>query len=70
MDTVIIQLTTPQTMKLLEELEALNLLRVLKKNISAETRLSEKYSGKLHADIADELQRHIEKCRNEWDSSI
>ena len=31
MDTVIIQLTTPRTMKLFKELEELHLLRVLKK---------------------------------------
>ncbi len=31
MDTVIIQLTTPKTMKLLQELEELHLLRILKK---------------------------------------
>lgn len=70
MDTVIIQLTTPKTMKLLQELEELHLLRVLKKNVSAKTKLSDKYAGKLPADVAEDLQKHIEQSRNEWDSNI
>jgi hypothetical protein len=70
MDTVVIQLTTPKTMRLLEELEAMNLLRVLKKNISSESKLSDKYAGKLPANVAEALQKHIEKNRNEWDNSI
>lgn len=70
MDTVIIQLTTPKTMKLILELEVFHLLRVLKKNISVKTKLSDKYSGQLTADIADDLQKHIEQSREEWDNNI
>jgi hypothetical protein len=70
MDTVIIQLTTPKTMGLLLELEALQLLRVLKKNVSLDTKLSDKYAGKLPVSIADDLQKHIEQSRNEWENSI
>jgi len=70
MDTVLIQLTTPKTLKLLEELEELHLLRVLKKNISSKTKLSEKYAGKLPVDIAEDLEKYIEQSRNEWNSNI
>jgi peptidase E len=70
MDTVIVQLTTPKTMNLLHELEELHLLRVLKKNIATGARLSDKYAGKLAANIADDLQKHIQQSRNEWDSNI
>jgi len=70
MDTVLIQLTTPKTMKLLQELENLHLLRVLKKNISSDIKLSDKYAGKLSADIAENLQKHIEQSRSEWESNI
>ncbi|MCD4746684.1 MAG: hypothetical protein K8R58_10330 [Bacteroidales bacterium] len=70
MDTVIIQLTTPKTMKLLRELEELHLLRVLKKNISTKMRLSDKYAGKLPISVAEDLQKHIEQSRNEWDNNI
>jgi hypothetical protein len=70
MDTVLIQLTTPKTMKLLLELEELNLLRVLKKNISTDTKLSDKYDGKLRINVAEKLQKNIEQSRNEWESNI
>lgn len=70
MDTVIIQLISPKTMKLLKELEELHLLRVLKKNISTKTKLSDKYAGKLPVNVADDLQKHIEQSRNEWDNNI
>ena len=70
MDTILIQVTSPKTLKLLQDLEELNLLRVLKKNISDKKRLSEKYAGRLPLDIAKDLQKHIEQSRNEWDSNI
>jgi hypothetical protein len=52
------------------ELEELNLLRVLKKNISSEIKMSDKYAGKLPVNIAEDLQRHIEQSRDEWKNSI
>ncbi len=70
MDTVLIQLTTPKTMKLLLELEELHLLRVLKKNISIDIKLSDKYEGKLPLNVAEDMQRNIEQIRNEWESNI
>ena len=57
-------------MKLLEDLEALNLLRVVKRKASANKKLSDKYAGKLPADIGDDLQKYIEQSRNEWSSNI
>jgi hypothetical protein len=70
MDTVIIQLTTPNTMSLLQELEKLHLLRVIKKNLSDKGNLSDKYAGKLSPTIAETLQKIIEQSRTEWDSNI
>ncbi len=70
MDTILIELTTPKTMKLLKELEELHLLRVLKKEISAKTKLSDKYAGKLNTGIAEDLQKYIELSRNEWNNNI
>ena len=70
MDTVIVQLTSPRTMNLLHELEELHLLKVLKKNIDTGTILSDKYAGKLPLNIGEDLQRHIEQSRQEWDNNI
>lgn len=57
-------------MSLLHELEELHLLRVLKENMNVVTPLSDKYAGKLPVTIAEDLQRHIEQSRNEWDNNI
>jgi hypothetical protein len=69
MQTVIVQLTHQKALKLLEELEELHILRVLKKNINPNEKLSDKYSGKLSTDVADKLQKHIIESRNQWDSN-
>lgn len=45
MDTVLIELTNQKAMKLLLELEELRLIKVLKKNISSQNKLSDKYRG-------------------------
>ena len=70
METVLVQLTSIKAMKLLKNMEELPLLRVLKKADQPETLLSEKYAGKLPANIADGLQHHIEQSRSEWNSDI
>lgn len=69
MDTLIIQLTNQKAYKLLKQLEDLHLIRVLKKNIQPSQKLSEKYAGKLPADIADELQQYVAQSRDEWNNS-
>jgi hypothetical protein len=70
METVLIQIMSPGTMKLLRELEELKILRVLKKDNPPDLLLSEKYAGKLSAEIADDLQSHVENSRNEWERTI
>ena len=45
----------------------LKVLEKPKQNV-ARTKLSEKYAGKLPADIADELQNYVTQSRNEWNS--
>ena len=48
-----------------EDLKALEMPKpsVVKK------KLSEKYAGKLPADVAEELQNYVTKSRNEWNSN-
>jgi len=70
MDTVIIQLTTNKTLKLLKELEDLDLLRILDKNYKNNNDLSDKYAGKLPKNIAKELQDNISQSRNQWNRDI
>ncbi|MBK9566235.1 MAG: hypothetical protein IPO37_14030 [Saprospiraceae bacterium] len=38
------------------------------KSIQPQQKLSEKYAGKLPADVADELQNYVTQSRNEWNN--
>ena len=68
METLLLQINNNKAYRLLEDLEALHLIKVLKKSILSKQRLSEKYAGKLPSDIADELQNYITLGRNEWNN--
>lgn len=66
METVLVQINNAKAYRLLEDLEDLHLIKVLKKSIQPGEKLSEKYAGKLPSDIATELQDYVGKSRNEW----
>jgi len=68
METVLVQINNDKAYKLLEDLEDLHIIKVLEKNIQPKQKLSEKYAGKLPADIADELQSYVTQGRNEWNN--
>jgi hypothetical protein len=69
METVLIQINHNKAYKLLEDLEDLQIIKVLKKSVHSGHKLSEKYAGKLPADIADELQNFVNKGRKEWNNN-
>ncbi|MFN3561965.1 MAG: hypothetical protein ACK4XY_10090 [Chloroherpetonaceae bacterium] len=66
METVLVQINNKKAYKLLEDLEDLNIIKVLKKSVQSEQKLSEKYAGKLPLDVAEELQNYVTQSRNEW----
>lgn len=66
METVLVQINDKKAYKLLEDLEDLQIIKVLKKSIQPQQKLSEKYAGKLPSDVADELQNYVNESRNEW----
>jgi len=68
METVLIQINDNKAYRLLEDLENLKIIKVLKKSIQPVQKLSEKYAGKLPSDIADELQKYVSQSRNEWNN--
>jgi hypothetical protein len=70
MQTLLIEVTNQKAYKLLKELEALHIIRVLKKSAKPKQKLSEKYAGKLPADIAEKLQREVAQSRNEWERNF
>ena len=70
MDTVTIELTNPKAMSLLEELEALQLIRVLKKETRDKPKLSTLLRGSVPAHVAQEFNESVSKSRNEWERPI
>jgi len=68
METVLIQINNNKAYRLLEDLEDLHIIKVLKKSIQPQQKLSEKYAGKLPSVIADELQSYVTQSRDEWKS--
>lgn len=64
---MVIQLTNKKAIKLLHELEELNLIKVLKENIvPAKIKFSDKYKGFITKEEGRQLNNHIEQMRNEW----
>jgi len=65
METVLLQINNNKAYKLLKDLEDLHIITVLNKSMQPKQNLSEKYAGKLPADVADELQNYVSQSRNE-----
>ena len=65
METVLLQINNNKAYKLLKDLEDLHIITVLNKSMQPKQKLSEKYAGKLPADVADELQNYVSQSRNE-----
>ena len=68
MDTLLIQVTNLKAIGLINELEDLKLIKVLKNDFQT-AKLLEKYAGKLPDNIANELQNYITQSREEWNNS-
>lgn len=67
METVLVQIHNRKAYKLLEDLEDLQLIKVLEKNVSPPQKLSDRYKGILSREVGQKLNEHIEQMRNEWD---
>ncbi len=70
METVLVQINSHKAYKLLEDLEDMQILKVLQKSNQPQEKLSKKYAGKLPENIADELQKYVTETRNEWKNNI
>ena len=67
-NTMLIELTNQKAIKLLRDLEDLNIIKVLKENITEKKKLSDKYFGSISEEQGKKLDKHIEDSRNEWNS--
>ena len=73
MQTVVVQITNNKALKLLQELEDLHLIKMLKKDIlPQQEKLSDKFGGKLNLTDKEykDFQEYISRSRNEWDNNI
>ena len=69
METVVVQIRNPKAMKLLLDLEDLQLIKVIKQSVAAGEKLSDKYAGKLPLEIGEQLQNFVTQSREEWETS-
>jgi hypothetical protein len=67
MKALYVEILNSKGFKILEELEALNLIKMMKSEPpQKKEKLSEKYKGILTKKEGKELNDHIQKSRNEW----
>lgn len=78
MDILLIQLTNNRAYILLQELEELNLIKVLKKNAGSEEndlqsttrKKASDYKGILSSELMNQMQTYIKESREEWQQRI
>ncbi|OJW72750.1 MAG: hypothetical protein BGO68_04325 [Candidatus Amoebophilus sp. 36-38] len=66
METVLVQINNNKAYKLLQDLEELHIIKVLKKGIQLQLKLSEKYKNVFSAEDAKNFNEHIQATRKEW----
>ena len=71
MDTMLIQLTNQKAAKLIQDLEDLQIIKVLSKEASKE-KLSDKFKGSLNLTEQEysHIQQQLTDMRNEWERNI
>lgn len=67
MNTIRVQVIDEKAYQLLRDLEELNLIRILEEPSKPEENISQTLAGKLSKEAASQLQKNIEKGRDEWD---
>jgi len=68
-NTMLIQVTNQKAVRLLQELQELHLIKVLKENFTpVKQKLSDKYKGIITKEQGQNLNEHIKQMRSEWNS--
>ena len=72
METVLLQINNDKAYKLIEDLEALHIVKVLKKSIQPTEKLSTRFAGslKLSDKQYNSFQDSLSQGRNEWERDI
>ncbi len=67
MKTVVVEIKNDIALSLLDNLESMNILRVIKKRERPKQNLSERFAGCLSKERVDELQKELTEMRREWE---
>lgn len=68
METVTVEIKSNKAMKLLKDLENLDMIKIHKSRGKQDTKdKAAKYRGFMSAANADHLLKHVEESRNEWE---
>ncbi len=71
MQTITIEINNDKALKLIEELEALNLIRIIRNNeTTSGKKLSDRLVGSISQEQADRMMKELEQMRSEWDRDI
>ncbi len=66
MEILTIEIKDSKAYQLLKSLEALDIIKVIKKSTSKKSDLAEKYAGKLPYEVAEKLENYVNESRTEW----
>jgi len=69
-ETITIELTHVKALQLLQDLEAMNIIRLCKNEPAKAQQLSQKYRGILTKEEGKNLNEHIQNMRSEWNNSL
>lgn len=70
MQTVLIEVTHPKAYKLLQDLEDLQLIKMVKRDSQPKMKLSERLAGSLTSQQADTLHKELQEMRDGWNRNI
>ena len=71
MQTLTINVISPKAIKLLEDLEALDLIKVINRiGSESESKISEKLYGSITDEQAKRMNEELSQMRNEWSKNI
>lgn len=66
METVLVQINNNKAYKLLQDLEELHIIKVLKKSVKSQLKLSKKYKNVFSQEDAKNFDEHTQTIRNGW----
>ena len=70
METLIIELTNPKAITLLQDLEELHLIKLLRTEKIIKPKFSTQLRGSISPEAADKFNQDVRKSRDEWERSI